>query len=235
MEQAAAETGRTEPLSDSLGIAAWATRLPALFPQFFPIPDPIHDLVRQRESELMRQHTHLSAMVGFVRKHVAQHLRANRPWPSPAVSEKFLDTAPTPAECFSEHLPAASSALGQSRTGLPRRAVRTGKLSWNLKVRSGKPHPLRADVVHVRENRRDGAGLAGRFGSPGGRVKMFDKHLVHALISSKYLDSGSAQLSVNQWRVNLLSQNLLLTLGHGSLPLDLCIFQVRGQIRNSAE
>jgi hypothetical protein len=89
--------------------------------------------------------------------------------------------------------------------------------------------------VHVRENRRDGADLAGRFGSPGGRVKMFDKHLVHALIGSKYLDSGSAQLSVNQWRVNLLSLNLLLTLGHGSIPLDLCIFQVRGQIRNSAE
>jgi hypothetical protein len=52
--------------------------------------------------------------------------------------------------------------------------------------------------VHVRENRRDGAGLAGRFGSPSARVKMFDKHLVHALISSKYLDSGSAQLCVNQ-------------------------------------
>jgi hypothetical protein len=39
----------------------------------------------------MREHTHLPAMVGFVRKHVAQHFQANRPRPSPAVSAKLLD------------------------------------------------------------------------------------------------------------------------------------------------
>ena len=46
--------------------------------------------VRQRESELMREHAHLPAMMGFVRNHVAQHLQANRPRPSPAVSAKLL-------------------------------------------------------------------------------------------------------------------------------------------------
>ncbi len=55
--------------------------------------------------------------------------------------------------------------------------------------------------MHVREDRRNGADLAGRFGwrfgSPGGRVKMFDKNLVHAIIGGKDLDCGSAELSVN--------------------------------------
>jgi hypothetical protein len=65
--------------------------------------------------------------------------------------------------------------------------------------------------MHVREDRRNGAGLAGRLGSPGGRIKMFDKNLVDAIIGSKDLDCGSAELSVN----------LVLTHGHGSLLLDL--------------
>ena len=77
-------------------------------------------------------------------------------------------------------------------------------------MRSCKPDALGANIVHVREDRRNGASLAGRFGSPGGRVKMFDKNPVHAFIGGEDLDCGSAQLSVN----------LLLTRGHGSLLLD---------------
>src|SRR3989441_5926333 len=143
--------GRPGPLSDSLRIVAGTARRPALFPQLLPIPDPVGHLVRQRESELMREHAHLPAMVGFVTKHVAQHFQANRPRPSPAISAKLLDAAPTTAERFSEHLRAASGALGQSRTGLLRRAVRAVELWWNLQVRSCKPDPLGADIVHVRE------------------------------------------------------------------------------------
>ncbi len=158
----------------------------------------------------MREHTHLPAMVGFVRKHVAQHFHANRPRLGPAVSEKLLDAAPT-AERFSEHLHAASSALGQSRAGLLRRAVCAVELWWNLQVRSCKPDPLGADIVHVREDRRNGAGFAGRFGSPGGRVKMLDKNLVHTIIGGEDPDCGSAELSLN----------LVLTRGHGSLFPDL--------------
>src|SRR5208337_1896435 len=108
----------------------------------------------------MREHTHLPAMVGFVGKHVAQHFHPNRPRPSPAVPAKLLDPATTTAERFREHLRAASGALGQSRTGLLRRAVRAVELGWNLQVRSGKPDPLAADIVHVREDRRNGADLA---------------------------------------------------------------------------
>jgi len=151
----------------------------------------------------MREHTHLAAMVGFMRKHVAQHFGANRPRPSPAVSAELLDVASSTAERFSEHLRAARGALGQSRTGLPWRAVRAVELSWNLQVRSRKPDPLGTDIVHVREDRRDGAGLAGRFASPCGRVKMFDKDLVRAIIGGKNLDRGSAELRVNLASVNL--------------------------------
>src|SRR5438094_5694038 len=149
----------------------------------------------------MREHTHLPAMMGFVRRQVAQHFQANRPRPSPAVSAKLLAAAPTTAERFSEHLRAASAALGQSRAGLLRRAVRAVELCWNLQMRSCKPDPLAADIVHVGEDRGNGAGLAGRFGCrrfgfPGGRVKMFDKHLVHALIGGKDLECWSSELSL---------------------------------------
>src|SRR5207253_5206376 len=68
----------------------------------------------------MREHAHLPAMVGFVRKHVAQHFHSDRPALSPAVAPKRLDAVPTIAERFSEHLRAASAALGQAGTGLLR-------------------------------------------------------------------------------------------------------------------
>ena len=166
----------------------------------------------------MRKHTHLPAMVGFVRKHVAEHFQANRPGPSPAVSAKVLDAARTIAERFSEHLLAASGALGQSRAGLLWGAVRAIELWWNLQVRRCNPDPLGTDIVHVGEDRSNGAGLAERFGLPGGRVKMFDKKLVHVIIGGKDLDCGSAKLGVN----------LGLTGGHGSLLLELIILPGRG-------
>src|ERR1700686_239181 len=118
-------------------------------------------------------------MVGFVRKHVTQHFNANRPRLSPAVSVKLFDAAATIAERFCEQFRAASGALGQSRASLPRRALRAVELPRNFKMWSCKPDPLGADVVHVREDRGNGAGLAGRFCFPGAWVKMLDKHLVH--------------------------------------------------------
>jgi len=168
----------------------------------------------------MREHTHLPAMVGFVSKHVAEHFRANRPRATPAVSEKLLDATPTIAERFSQHLRTARGALGQSRAGLLRRAARAVKLSWNLQVRSGKPDPLGTHIVHVREDGRNTADLAGRFGSPGGRVKMFDKNLVDAIIGGKDLDRGSAELSVYLGLTKLGLTNLVLTRGHGFLLFD---------------
>jgi hypothetical protein len=69
----------------------------------------------------MREHTHLPAMVGFVRKHVAQHFQANGPRRSPAVSAKLLAAAPTTAERFSERggplLNPQNSQTGTSPSG----------------------------------------------------------------------------------------------------------------------
>jgi hypothetical protein len=78
---------------DLLRIGAGAERRAALFPELFPIPESGRDVDRQRESELMREHTHLAAMMSFVRKHVAEHFHADRPRLSPAVSVKLLDAA----------------------------------------------------------------------------------------------------------------------------------------------
>src|SRR5258707_12952280 len=161
----------------------------------------------------MREHTHLPAMVGFVRKHVAEHFRSDLPRRSPAVSTKLVDAA-TAAQRFRKHLSAASGALGQSRAGLLPRAVRALQQSWNFQVRSCKPHPLRADIVHVREDRRNSSGLAGRLRFPSDRVKMFDNNLVHAIVGRKKPNSGLAE-----WRVHLV-----LTRGHRFLLLDLYYF-----------
>jgi hypothetical protein len=161
----------------------------------------------------MREHAHLPAVVGFVGKHVAEHLEAHRPGRGQAVSAKLLDAAAI-AERFRQHLPAASGAPGQRGAGLFRSAVRTVELLWNHKVRSRKPDPLRADVVHVREDRRNGADFAGRyrrrFCSPGRWIEMLDKELIHAIIGGKDLRCGSARISLRR----------ALHRGHGTVFLD---------------
>lgn len=161
----------------------------------------------------MREHAHLPAMVSFIRKHVAEHFQADRHWPSPAVAQKFFDAIATIVERFVErfveHLHAASGALSQGRTGLLLRAVRVVELGWHLQVRCCQPDPLSADIVHVGEDCCNRPDVAGRFGSPRGRVKIFDKNLVYAIVSRKDLDRGPAKLRVNPgW-----------TCGHGSCSL----------------
>ncbi len=122
----------------------------------------------------MREHADLAAMVGFVGKHVAEHFNAHGPRGGEAVPGELFDMAATGAKGFSEHLDAAGGALRQSRTRLLRGAVGTVELRWNLEVRRGEPDPLAADVVHVGEDRGDGADVAARFGFPRGRVEVFD-------------------------------------------------------------
>ena len=77
----------------SLRIVAGAGGRAAVFPEFLPVPDAVGHLCGQWESELMREHADLAAMVGFVSEHVAEHFRAGRPRTGPAVSYEFLDTA----------------------------------------------------------------------------------------------------------------------------------------------
>jgi hypothetical protein len=62
--------------------------------------------------------------------------------------------------------------------------------------------------MHMCEDRRDGADVAGRFSSPNLRVKTFDQKLVDAIIGSKDMYGGPAELSVG-----LLLTNGWLTTG----------------------
>lgn len=64
-------------------------------------------------------------------------------------------------------------------------------------MRSRQPDPLGPDVVHVREDCRNGASLAGQFGLPCGGVQTFDQNLVHAIVDGKELDCVSAELSLH--------------------------------------
>jgi hypothetical protein len=238
-------------LNDSLRIAARAAGRAALFPQLLPIPEPGRHRNRQRKSELMREHTYLPAMVGFMRHHIAKHFRTNRPGPSPAVPKKLINDklidaglTLTTAERFGQHLRAASSALSQFHSGLLRRAVRAIELIWNLQVRSGKADPLAAHIVHVRENCPDSADVVRWLRLPRGWVQIFDKNLVHALISRKNPHCSAPELSLNSrsvklrfvkfWLMNfdlakLFSTNLCLARGHGSILLDLIILRRRRQ------
>jgi hypothetical protein len=60
----------------------------------------------------MGEHADLTAMVGFVSEHVAEHLRADRPGLGPAVSAKLLDAAIVSVKGFGEHLLAEGGAFG---------------------------------------------------------------------------------------------------------------------------
>jgi len=73
---------------------------------------------------------------------------------------------------------AASGALGQSRTGLLRRAVRAVSCGGTFRCGAVSLTHLVRTLCMCVKIARDGAGLAGRFGSPCGRVKMFDQNLV---------------------------------------------------------
>ena len=86
-------------------------------------------------------------------------------------------------------------------------------------MRRGKPDPLGADIVHVSENRRNRASIAGRLRVPDDRVKMFDEKLVHAIVCGKDLDRGSTELSVNlSWSRRHGSQLLTDHSSHHSAP-----------------
>src|SRR5882672_9721273 len=80
-------------------------------------------------------------------------------------------------------------------------------------MRSGKPDPLRADVVHVREDGRDRAHLPGRLCCPCRRIEMFDQNLVHPIVRGKDTDGVLTEL-----RGNLVLPDAIVA-HHGGLRL----------------
>ena len=168
----------------------------------------------------MRNHAHLSAMVCFVSKHVAEHLRPNRSGPGKTVSQEFFDL-PLAAQRLSQHLRAVGSAPRQSRTSLFRCAICSIELCRNIQVRRIKPDPLRAYIVHMRKDRRNAANTTGRFSVPRDRVKFFDKHLVDAIVGSKDLRCSLPRPT----------RNFVLTHGHESPLLDLVYHRAKRSTR----
>lgn len=146
----------------------------------------------------MGEQADLAAMMGFVRKHVTEHFRADGPGASPTVAVEFEDTAGA-IESFGKHLRAASGALRQCGAGLLPGAAGTVELRRNFEVRSGEADPLGADIVQVGKDGGDGAGgLAGRLGEPGGRVEMPDEQLVDAVVDGEDFDSGTGERRVRR-------------------------------------
>jgi len=167
----------------------------------------------------MREHAHLAAMMGFVSKHVAEHLQPSRPGLRPGVSPKFLDAA-LAAESFSQHLRAASGALGQSRAGLLRSAMRAIELRRRLQMRCCKPDPFGADIVDVSKDRSNCADVPGWPGAPCAWIKAFDEKLIQAIVGSEDPDRGPLELV----------SDLLRTRAHGANPRAYDTRRVKGPL-----
>lgn len=90
---------------------------PDLFPELLPHPDPVGALADEWETELMRQHTSLAAMVGVGGNDVRQHGRACGSRFRPPVPAKGLDAVGAPHHSFRKH---STTARGASGEGSPR-------------------------------------------------------------------------------------------------------------------
>jgi hypothetical protein len=111
----------------------------ALLPQFFPIPHPVRGLDGQWETELMRQHAYLPAMMRVVRNHICQHGRACGPWLGPSIAAKALNAVAGPRESFHKHLTASFGAFGEGNSSLLLRAAGAVERGRQLYMRSREP------------------------------------------------------------------------------------------------
>jgi hypothetical protein len=151
-----------------------------VLPKFLPHPEFVAGL--DLETQLMRQHAHLAAMVRIMQNHVRKHGRAPGPRLGPTIPNELPD-ANRPSQGFGQHLRAAFGAFHQRGTDLTLRAAGSIKLRGQLEMRRGKPQPLPANVVHMRKDRRDGAHVsAGRFCPPGAGMQTLDDKLIHLVV-----------------------------------------------------
>jgi len=155
----------------------------------------------------MGEHQDLSAMVGFVSQHVAQHFDSDGPRGSECVAAKERGMAGRTVKRLREHFGAAGGALRQPLPGLKWCAMGAVEQRGNLEMRGRKPDPFAADVVHVGKDGRDGTNFSGRFRRPGSRVEVLDHVLIHAVVRGEHPRRGWTELSVKPSRRR----------GHGSL------------------
>src|SRR5262245_28995043 len=107
-------------------------------------------------------------MVSFMHDHVGKHGGPRRPRPGTAGPMDVFNPTRCAIQRFAEH---PYTSLCTFRQRPPRLFLGTAgavELSRQLDVRGGEPEPFAPDVMHMREDRDNRAGVAaGRLGSPG--------------------------------------------------------------------
>jgi hypothetical protein len=91
------------------------------------------------ETQLMRQHAHLSAVMSIVHDHVGKHGRAGRPGASPPVAPKLLNSPVWSRKSFRQHLRTTQSAEGQGASDLALRAPGPIEFCGQLDMWGGEP------------------------------------------------------------------------------------------------
>ena len=131
-------------------------------PQFFPDPHSIGGLDRQPETQLVREHAYLTAVMGVMQDHVDNHGGAPGPRPGPTVSEELLDATLWAAQGFRDHFRTAQGTFPERRACLLLRAAQAIEVLRQADVGGGESQPLASDVVHMSENRGDCAHVSAR-------------------------------------------------------------------------
>lgn len=163
------------------------TGLPAaLLPEPVPSPRKSPNVRWNPISQLMRQHQDLPAVMRFVREHVGEHRSARWPHRSPASTRK-LRHSPLRSSCqrVFQHAEALFCALAMRGCSLLHRALIRIERRWTLQMWRGILQPHEPAVVQMRENRGNRASIAaraGRFRSPGSRIKMLQQDLIHCIV-----------------------------------------------------
>jgi hypothetical protein len=158
-----------------------------LLPEFVPPPDAAGGLVGETIAELVGEHENLSSVMGFVRKHVAEHGGSGRPGGDDFVSSEFGDAAiGLGGECVGEHEETLRGTLPESGGSLFLGATMRVERGGTFEMRGGVAEPVATNGVKMREDGGDGAASAasgcGRWGAPGAWVEMDEEELVHGVV-----------------------------------------------------
>ena len=166
-------------------------------PEFVPPPDATSGLVGETIAELVGEQEDLSAVMGFVGKHVAEHGSASGPGGDDFVAGEFGDAAGgLRGEGVGEHAETLRGTLleggGRLFLGAAMRVERGG----TFEVRGVVAEPVASNVVKMSEDGGDGAsataGGGGSCSAPSARVEMSEEKLVHGVIDSVGFDEHVA-------------------------------------------
>lgn len=132
----------------------------------------------------MSQHAYLPTVMSIVDDHVSNHGDSRGPRSGPPVAEEFFDSSLRRVQRLFEQLRAAPCAFSQRSSRLTLRAACAIEFSGQLNMRRGEPQPLAPDIMHMSEDRRDGARITtGRLRPPGAGIQVLEDELIHPLIN----------------------------------------------------